>query len=200
MLKRRKINLNDISKNSAFELIQNALDKGVNVKKVFVDTVGSPEKYERELYDRFSNYKIEFKVTAKADSLYPTVSAASIVAKVTRDFHVKNWLYDEEGGHEIFGMDFGCGYPSDEKTKKWLNENLDSVFGYPSIVRFSWSTTYKILRSSAKQINYENYIEDDDEKNIRQPFIPNQTKIFEANKKFNYFEKNNLKLSPITFK
>jgi ribonuclease H2 subunit A len=36
--------------------------------------------------------------------------------------------------------DLGSGYPGDPKTIEWLQKNWDVVFGYPNIVRFSWST------------------------------------------------------------
>lgn len=49
--------------------------------KVFVDTVGPPESYQKRLQQRFPG--IEVTVTAKADALYPAVSAASICAKVS---------------------------------------------------------------------------------------------------------------------
>lgn len=48
--------------------------------QVYVDTVGDPEKYRIKLSERFPNVK--FVVAKKADSLYPVVSGASIVAKV----------------------------------------------------------------------------------------------------------------------
>lgn len=45
-----------------------------------MDTVGDAEKYRAKLSDRFPSVK--FVVAKKADSLYPVVSGASIVAKV----------------------------------------------------------------------------------------------------------------------
>ena len=49
-------------------------------RQVFVDTVGLPETYQERLQQRFPD--IEVTVKAKADALYPVVSAASICAKV----------------------------------------------------------------------------------------------------------------------
>lgn len=48
--------------------------------QVYVDTVGDSEKYRVKLSERFPS--IKFIVAKKADSLYPVVSGASIVAKV----------------------------------------------------------------------------------------------------------------------
>ena len=47
--------------------------------------MGDPEKYQIKLTEKFPG--IKFVVAKKADSLYPVVSGASIVAKVI--FHMK---------------------------------------------------------------------------------------------------------------
>ena len=74
----------------------------------------------------------------KADANYPIVSAASICAKVNRDEKIKS-LESAIGAH------IGCGYSHDEQTIKWMDSNIDNVFGYKNYVRFSWETTVKKL-------------------------------------------------------
>lgn len=49
------------------------------------------------------------QVAKKADSIYPIVSAASIVAKVTRDHTLKVWQFKE--GLDMDHTQFGSGYP-----------------------------------------------------------------------------------------
>jgi ribonuclease H2 subunit A len=112
---------------------------------------------------------IDITVAKKADSTYPIVSAASIA---------------EPNLSETIGQAFGSGYPSGKKkiffyyaetnflasvlkrfslclfitsdpnTVRWLNENIDPVFGYPSIIRFSWSTTATILEKNAASVEW----------------------------------------------
>lgn len=53
----------------------------ISAAKVYVDTVGDPDRYERHLTAHFSG-RIRFAVRKKADSLFACVSAASICAKV----------------------------------------------------------------------------------------------------------------------
>ncbi|MCE4615500.1 MAG: ribonuclease HII [Aeropyrum sp.] len=74
-------------------------------------------------------------VEEKADTKYPVVSAASIVAKVVRDARI-------EVLRRLHGVR-GSGYPSDPETREWLAE----VFrrgGRPSYVRYSWETVKKL--------------------------------------------------------
>ena len=77
----------------------------------------------------------------KADDTYPVVSAASILAKVTRDRMV------ERIAKELV-CDVGSGYPSDEKTmdfvKNWLYKNHE----LPPHVRTSWEPVKKLLMLS----------------------------------------------------
>ncbi|KAG1369706.1 ribonuclease H2 subunit A [Cocos nucifera] len=136
MLKREKINLNEISHNSAIGLVRRVLNMGVLLTEVYVDTVGDAEKYRIKLSERFPGVK--FVVAKKADSLYPVVSGASIVAKVTRDRALHGWMLDETA--ENMHRNFGSGYPGDPETKAWLDHHKHPVFGFPTLVRFSWGT------------------------------------------------------------
>lgn len=151
MLRRAKHSLNEVSMDSAIALIKKAALLGVNVAEVYVDTVGPPEKYEAKLSKIFPDFKIT--VAKKADSTYPIVSAASICAKVSRDHALKVWKFPE--GMDYTQPDFGSGYPGDPVTKAFLKETIDLVFGFPRIVRFSWSTAEKILIKDTLDMEFE---------------------------------------------
>ncbi|EEZ97514.1 ribonuclease H2 subunit A [Tribolium castaneum] len=144
MLSRQKYSLNQVSMDAAINLIKMALKGGVNLSHVYVDTVGPPEKYQAYLKSLFPNVGVT--VAKKADSTFPIVSAASICAKVTRDYALKGWGFGEglQAGHE----EFGSGYPGDPNTKKFLQNYRDPVFGYPHLVRFSWSTASEALKEA----------------------------------------------------
>jgi len=103
------------------ELIEEALKKQ-KIDEIYVDVVGHGKQQEEELKKVFENVK----VLTKGDERCPIVAAASVVAKEVRERHVRN-LKKEYG-------DFGSGYPSDPKTKRWL-EGLE---GHPPIVRKKW--------------------------------------------------------------
>jgi ribonuclease H2 subunit A len=107
--------------------------------------VGPKSKYQELLKIRFPNIR-EIVVSEKADSIYPIVGAASIAAKVTRDKKLEDWNSDEIS---IKSGKLGSGYPGDPVTKKFLNKSSDPVFGFPSVVRFSWKTAENLLEKRA---------------------------------------------------
>ena len=95
------------------------------------------------LADRFAehiqeNLSFSLKVVSehKADLKYPIVSAASIIAKVERDKAISK-LQQKHGN-------IGCGYPSDPKTIKFLEDWIRKFGSYPDFVRKSWKTAKRI--------------------------------------------------------
>ncbi len=79
---------------------------------------------------------VEIIAKHHADETYPLVSAASIVAKVRRDREVE-WLKARYG-------DFGSGYPSDPRTRKFIQKLLNEKGEVPDFVRKSWKTLKKL--------------------------------------------------------
>jgi len=140
MLRINKYNLNFLSHDTTIDLIRDVINCGVCIKEIFIDTVGPPLKYQGKLQALFPG--ISITVSKKADSLFPVVSAASIVAKVHRDHALRDWEFEEKSD---INRSFGSGYPGDPKTKGWMTKAFDPVFGFPSIIRFSWSTTTTLL-------------------------------------------------------
>jgi ribonuclease HII len=88
--------------------------------------------------------KVEIISMHQADAIYPTVSAASIVAKVRRDELIEELKKEWEA-------DFGSGYPSDPKTKEFLLKWGEEHNGeFPGIVRQSWQTVENIREKLKK--------------------------------------------------
>ena len=77
----------------------------------------------------------------KADDLYPVVSAASIVAKVTRDRVIAE-LHEELG-------DFGSGYPSDHYTMDFISDWMRDNGCPPPHARRSWEPVRQMMSARA---------------------------------------------------
>lgn len=77
---------------------------------MYVDPVGPHEMYAAKLQALFPT--LQFTVIPKADALFPVVSAASIVAKVTRDVFMQEWVFGPAQKELTLDEDFGSGYPS----------------------------------------------------------------------------------------
>ena len=78
----------------------------------------------------------------RADSLFPVVAAASIVAKVTRDRIIDEIKLECE---HAWG-DIGSGYPSDPKTIKFLKAYINEQHKAPYTARSSWATVKNMLK------------------------------------------------------
>ncbi|HWG91185.1 MAG TPA: ribonuclease HII [Candidatus Thermoplasmatota archaeon] len=74
----------------------------------------------------------------KADDKYPVVSAASILAKVTRDTLVERLA-------EEYGCEVGSGYPSDPTTISFLEGYYKKNGALPPCARTSWETCKRLL-------------------------------------------------------
>jgi len=98
--------------------------------------------YTRYLLDLLNNKKIKLVVEHKADLNHVIVGAGSILAKVTRDREI-------EKIKKKINIDFGSGYPSDPKTKAFVEKYHSK---YPGIFRETWSThkTAKEIKNQKK--------------------------------------------------
>jgi len=81
---------------------------------------------------------VDFVIEHKADVNYPPASAASIIAKVTRDMEIER--IKKEVGYE-----FGSGYSSDPQTIGYLEKHLMDKNIKPYI-RTKWATVDRLLQ------------------------------------------------------
>lgn len=86
--------------------------------------------------------KIKIKSEHKADFNHPVVSAASIIAKESREEEVAKIKKELQ-------IDFGSGYPSDPKTKEFVEKNFDNPL-YSKTIRHSWGTIKKLENGQKK--------------------------------------------------
>ena len=153
-------NLNAQAMEATITLIKEVFERGVNVQEIYIDTIGRPQTYQDKLQRIFPATKIV--VAKKADSIYPCVSAASVVAKVTRDAALE--VCYSRGGYEGEGREgWGSGYPSDQRTVRWLRENVDEVFGWGGECRFSWGTAKDLLEKEGKNVDWPDQEEDEEQ-------------------------------------
>ena len=159
-------NLNAQAMDATIDLIKDVFAQGVNVKEIYIDTIGRPEIYQKKLERIFPTTMIT--VAKKADSLYPCVSAASVCAKVTRDaaLEVSYQSYAVKAGSDVpavAAQGWGSGYPSDARCTTWLKSNIDPLFGWGNECRFSWGTAKDLLdaKGMAAKVDWPEPNDDD---------------------------------------
>ena len=130
---RMKNQLNLLNR-KAFEKVISRL----NPKVAYVDAADvNEERFGREIKVNLTNPNDTDVISMhKADSMIPVVAAASIIAKQTRELEIKK-LKKEIG-------DFGSGYPSDERTIKFLKSYFHYNSRWPPGTRKSWKTIKRI--------------------------------------------------------
>jgi ribonuclease H2 subunit A len=71
----------------------------------------------------------------------------------------------------------GSGYPSDPKTKAWMEAHMDKVFGWPDVVRFSWLPAKDALQAGGVPVEWEeDVVEDEKQAKLSAFFITAPTK------------------------
>lgn len=139
-------NLNFLEADTSVKLIKD-MSNNLKIDRVILDCPSTnTSAYRDYVKHKLKDPKIEIIAEHKADVLYPIVSAASILAKVTRDNEVKKIRGQ-------IGIDFGSGYPSDPKTVKFLEENYDK---YDDIFRKTW-VSYKRHVNKKNQNTLDSY-------------------------------------------
>ena len=138
------VNLNSVEAIKSAEII-NKINKGMNKIKVIIDCP-SPNlvKWREEVRMKISDLSnLEVSCEHKADQNHVAVSAASILAKITRDAEIEKLI-------EKIGIDLGSGYASDDKTIKFIEKYLER-FENQGLFRHSWETMRIIKEKKAQK-------------------------------------------------
>jgi len=123
-------NLNHLEAKKMAEVISN-----LNPDISYVDSCDvNAARFGREISDLSNKSKV--KSYHYADSRFVVVSAASIIAKVSRDRSIMRLNKTSN---------LGSGYPSDKKSVNYVKKIVSSKKPLPTSVRKSWKPVQKIL-------------------------------------------------------
>ena len=135
---RRVMTLNEIEVNAFIKVI-----KKLKPDTCYVDSADVNEKrFGMNILSGLS-FKPDIISKHKADSIYPIVSAASILAKTRRDQEVQKI---EQNLENKLNLPLGSGYPADPITQKFLKTWLKRFGELPPHTRHSWKTAQNILK------------------------------------------------------
>jgi ribonuclease HII len=117
---------------------------------IYIDAADVNEERFGKSIERSLDYRPN-KIVSKhrADDTFPIVSAASIIAKDTRDDVIDKFK-------QKYG-DIGSGYPSDKRTTDFLINWIKKNKNFPPFVRISWETTKRILDQEIKNKKITDY-------------------------------------------
>ncbi len=122
------------------KLFASILDK-LRPDTAYVDSADvNEERFGRDIRSELG-FELEIISKHGADELFPIVSAASIIAKTTRDCEVEKIKKE-------LGTELGSGYPSDEITIRFLEKWIVEHGELPPHTRRSWKTAQRMLEST----------------------------------------------------
>jgi len=133
------LNLNWLEAHKSAEIINK-----LRPDRTILDCPSSNTKAYKSYVKELLKNKTELIVEHKADINYPEASAASILAKVTRDKEMEK-IQKKYGN-------CGPGYPSNDLTQKFLKENWEK---HPEIFRKTWASYRK-----HKEAKFQSSLED----------------------------------------
>jgi ribonuclease HII len=120
----------------------------LNPDKAIIDLPEkNQERYQGYIRKKLKNKEMNLITEHKADFNYPSVAAASILAKVTRDRYI-DFLKEQ------IGIDFGSGYMTDEKTTKFLEKHWNN--SKVNFFRKQWAS-WKNMKLKKEQKNLFDY-------------------------------------------
>jgi len=136
--------LNELGKRAIVELVVE-LRPDVVVVDAPVPPRGIPA-YAQDLHQRLVAHgagHVKIVAENKADDNHPCCSAASIFAKTTRDLEISALSAQS-------GRNLGSGYPSDPRTRAFLEQTWQENQSFPPWVRTKWETVQRIVANSAQ--------------------------------------------------
>ncbi len=114
----------------------------IGVDEVYVDCCDVNPKRYREYMECHLTCKPTLHSMHHADAINTVVSAASIIAKITRDQEIQH-IRSKYGS-------IGSGYPSDERTMRFIQEWVAKNGSAPEFTRKSWKPLRLMLDHMAQ--------------------------------------------------
>jgi len=146
---RAKITINELEAEVFADVIRGLLTskfpagRTPGAVRVFVDAADANAPAFKERILHHLGFRVDLISEHKADDTYPVVSAASILAKLTRDEEMAR--ISREVGAEV-----GSGYPSDPVTMAYIEKAIRENGVLPPHTRKSWETVQRFLRKDRK--------------------------------------------------
>ncbi|KAI5188479.1 ribonuclease H2 subunit A [Nematocida sp. AWRm77] len=143
-------NLNDLSLECVSMLLKKYVLQHVSVDTVYMDMLGPTAKSKPIIEGalRGSGVLPRIVIESKADAKYQIVGAASILAKVIRDYFLSTLSVQEL----LYGTreeNIGSGYPADPVTQEWVQSAWKPVLGMSWIARSSWKPVIDVLKEKS---------------------------------------------------